>query len=122
MEAEDKAALVETLATDDDALSLLSEAMNFDFASKALDEPFTDEELAGISGTQSMRDRVVQLSGLKNPTPRDFITFSRRARPNNPSSAGPRKSPMGWKSGSPPGSAMASSSRPPTCPARTWIS
>ena len=37
MAAEDKAALVETLATDEDALSLLSEAMNFDFASKALD-------------------------------------------------------------------------------------
>ena len=42
-EAEDKMALIETLATDDDALSLLSEAMNFDFASKGIDEPFTDE-------------------------------------------------------------------------------
>jgi hypothetical protein len=65
-EAEDKAALVETLATDDDALSLLSEVMNFDFATKGLDEPFTDEELAGISGTQSMRDRVVQLSASES--------------------------------------------------------
>ena len=51
-------ALIETLATDEDALSLLSEAMNFDFASKGIDEPFTDEELANVSGTQSMRDRV----------------------------------------------------------------
>ena len=50
MEAEDKMALIETLATDEDALSLLSEAMNFDFASKGLDEPFTDAELDGISG------------------------------------------------------------------------
>ena len=91
MEAEDKAALVETLGTDDDALSLLSEAMNFDFASKGLDEPFTDEELASISGTQSMRDRVVQLSGLKNPTPTDFIKFSRRARPNKPFVGGPKE-------------------------------
>ncbi len=33
-EAEDKMALIETLATDEDALSLLSEAMNFDFASQ----------------------------------------------------------------------------------------
>ena len=64
--------------------------MNFDFASKGLDEPFTDEELANISGTQSMRDRVVQLSGLKNPTPKDFITFSRRARPNKPFVGGPK--------------------------------
>jgi FMN-dependent oxidoreductase (nitrilotriacetate monooxygenase family) len=91
MAAEDKAALIETLATDEDALSLLSEAMNFDFATKELDEPFTDEELASISGTQSMRDRVVQLSGLKNPTPKDFITFSRRARPNKPFVGGPKE-------------------------------
>jgi len=59
-EAEDKMALIETLATDDDALSLLSEAMNFDFASKGIDEPFTDDELENISGTQSMRDRVLK--------------------------------------------------------------
>ncbi len=57
-EAEDKMAYIETLATDEDALSLLSEAMNFDFARKGLDEPFTDEELDNISGTQSMRDRA----------------------------------------------------------------
>src|SRR6185312_2362 len=80
-EAEDKMALVETLATDEDALSLLSEAMNFDFASKGIDEPFTDEELANISGTQSMRDRVLRASGIANPTPRDFVKFSHRARP-----------------------------------------
>jgi FMN-dependent oxidoreductase (nitrilotriacetate monooxygenase family) len=90
-EAEDKMALIETLATDDDALSLLSEAMNFDFASKGLDEPFTDEELKNISGTQSMRDRVLRSSGLKNPTPRDFIKFSHRARPNKPFVGGPKE-------------------------------
>ena len=33
-EAEDKMALIEKLATDEDALSLLSEAMNFDFATQ----------------------------------------------------------------------------------------
>jgi hypothetical protein len=42
-----------------DQLSLLSEALHYDFARKGLDEPFTDEELAGIVGMQSMRDRVV---------------------------------------------------------------
>ena len=90
-EAEDKMALIETLATDEDALSLLSEAMNFDFASKGLDEPFTDEELANISGTQSMRDRVLRASGITNPTPRDFIKFSHRARPNKPFVGGPKE-------------------------------
>jgi FMN-dependent oxidoreductase (nitrilotriacetate monooxygenase family) len=91
MEAEDKLALTEKLATDDDALSLLSEAMNFDFAKKNLDEPFTDDELANISGTQSMRDRVVRASGIKNPTVRDFIKFSRRARVNKPFVGGPKE-------------------------------
>jgi len=90
-EAEDKMALIEKLATDEDALSLLSEAMNFDFASKELDEPFTDDELANISGTQSMRDRVLRASGIRNPTPRDFVRFSSRARPNQPIVGGPKE-------------------------------
>ena len=84
MEAEDKLALTEKLTNDIDALSLLSEAMNFDFATKGIDEPFTDDELDGISGTQSMRDRVLAVSGIKNPSPRDFVKFSSRARPNKP--------------------------------------
>ena len=83
-EAEDKMALNDRLFEEVDALSLLSEAMNFDFASKELDEPFTDEELASISGTQSMRDRVQEASGIRNPTVRDFMKFSGRARPRNP--------------------------------------
>jgi len=83
-EAEDKMALNEKLFEEVDALSLLSEALNFDFASKGMDEPFTDEELESISGTQSMRDRVLQMSGVKNPTVRDFVKFSSRARPRNP--------------------------------------
>ncbi len=90
-EAEDKMAYIETLATDEDALSLLSEAMNFDFARKGLDEPFTDEELDNISGTQSMRDRVQKASGIRNPTPQDFIKFSHRARPNKPFIGGPKE-------------------------------
>jgi FMN-dependent oxidoreductase (nitrilotriacetate monooxygenase family) len=90
-EAEDLAALTEKCTTDIDALSLLSEAMNFDFASKGLDEPFTDDELDNISGTQSMRDRVVAASGIRNPTPRDFIKYSHRARPNKPFVGGPKE-------------------------------
>ena len=58
--------------------------MNFDFASKGLDEPFTDAELDNISGMQSMRDLVQEASGMRNPTVRDFIKFSSRARPRNP--------------------------------------
>lgn len=61
-----------------DGLVLLSEVLNFDFASKAPDEPFTHEELANISGLQAIRDQVVHLSGKHNPTVRDFVNFSNR--------------------------------------------
>jgi FMN-dependent oxidoreductase (nitrilotriacetate monooxygenase family) len=77
-EAEDKLAIIEKLSRDIDRLSLLSEVLNFDFARKGLDEAFTDEELANISGIQAMRDRVVQQSGKRNPTVRDFIEVSGR--------------------------------------------
>jgi alkanesulfonate monooxygenase SsuD/methylene tetrahydromethanopterin reductase-like flavin-dependent oxidoreductase (luciferase family) len=90
-EAEDRAALIERLPLEIDALSLLSEALNFDFASKGMDEPFTDEELAGIQGLQAMRDRVVQVSGKRNPTVRDFITGSGRGRPRMDMVGGPKE-------------------------------
>lgn len=77
-EAEDKAAVIEALARPIDTLALLSEALNFDFASKGLDEPFTDEELASISGLQAIRDRVVKLSGKANPSVADFVHYSAR--------------------------------------------
>jgi alkanesulfonate monooxygenase SsuD/methylene tetrahydromethanopterin reductase-like flavin-dependent oxidoreductase (luciferase family) len=51
--------------------------LNYDFAKKPLDEPFSDEELAGLS-FQGFRDRVIRHSGRRNPTVRDFITVSGR--------------------------------------------
>ena len=77
-EAEDKAAFIDKLAAPVDSLALLSEVLNFDFASKQPDEPFSAEELASISGLQAIRDRVTQLSGKPNPTTRDFVQFSGR--------------------------------------------
>ena len=77
-EAEDKFAAVSALAKPIDALTLLSEVLNFDFASKPMDEPFTTDELQAISGLQAVRDRVVQLSGKPNPSVRDFVEFSGR--------------------------------------------
>ena len=63
-----------------DGLSLLSEALNFDFATKGMDEAFTREELDGMSGMQAMRDRVMRVTG-RNPTVRDFLEVTRRGRP-----------------------------------------
>ena len=77
-EAAEKKALIESLAKPVDALALLSEVLNYDFASKGMDDPFTDAELAGIKGLQAVRDRVVQASGKTNPTLGDFVTLSGR--------------------------------------------
>ena len=90
-EAEDKWAVIEKLPLEIDALSLLSEALNFDFARKGMDEAFSDAEMAEISGLQAIRDRVVQASGNKNPTARDFIHFSGRGRVHNPIVGGPKE-------------------------------
>jgi FMN-dependent oxidoreductase (nitrilotriacetate monooxygenase family) len=76
--AEDKRAMIDNLAKPIDTLALLSEVLNFDMASKGIDEAFTAGELASISGLQAIRDRVVNLSGKTNPTVRDFARFSGR--------------------------------------------
>src|SRR5215471_10599829 len=62
-EAEDKMAVIRELPLEIDQLSLLAEALNFDFAAKGLDEQLTHAELASISGIQTIRDRVLGLSG-----------------------------------------------------------
>jgi FMN-dependent oxidoreductase (nitrilotriacetate monooxygenase family) len=90
-EAEDKWAEIEKLPLEIDALSLLSEALNFDFARKGMDEPFTAEELAEMSGLQGIRDRVLAASGTKNPTVRDFIRISGRGRVHNAIVGGPKE-------------------------------
>jgi hypothetical protein len=55
----------------------LSEVLNWDLGSKPYDEPLTDDELAGLSW-HGFRDRVIMLSGKKNPSVRDFVEVSGR--------------------------------------------
>jgi alkanesulfonate monooxygenase SsuD/methylene tetrahydromethanopterin reductase-like flavin-dependent oxidoreductase (luciferase family) len=88
-EAEDKWAGIDKLPLEIDALSLLSEALNFDFARKGMDEPFTDAELAEMSGLQGIRDRVLAVN--RNPTVREFIKISGRGRVHNPIVGGPKE-------------------------------
>jgi FMN-dependent oxidoreductase (nitrilotriacetate monooxygenase family) len=90
MEAEDKMAVIEQGYREVDGLSLLSEALNFDFATKAMDEKFSDEELDGMSGMQAMRDRVMRVIG-RNPTVRDFLEVTRRGRPREAIVGGPKE-------------------------------
>jgi FMN-dependent oxidoreductase (nitrilotriacetate monooxygenase family) len=79
-EAVEKKAAYDELPKETDQLSLLSEALNFDFASKEMDEPFSDAELDGLQGLLAIRDGVLRRSGIKNPTVRDFIRVSGRGR------------------------------------------
>jgi FMN-dependent oxidoreductase (nitrilotriacetate monooxygenase family) len=89
--AEDRMALIERLPREIDALSLLAEAVNFDFSTKPLDEPLTDAELASFSGLQTIRDRAIQLSGKRNPSTRDLLDFSHRGRVDDALVGGPRE-------------------------------
>lgn len=75
--AMEKKAIIEATAKPIDALVLISEVTDYDFSKKPYDEPFTDEELADLSW-HGFRDRVVQFSGKKNPTVRDFVEVSGR--------------------------------------------
>ncbi len=76
--AEEEAALVESLALPVDGLALLSEVLNYDFATKPYDEPFEADELASISGLRGFVDKVVELSGNPRPSVRDFVEFTGR--------------------------------------------
>ena len=73
----EKKAIIEATARPIDALVLISEVTNYDFSKKGYDEPFTDEEL-DILSWHGFRERVVQYSGKKNPTVRDFVEVSGR--------------------------------------------
>jgi len=90
-EAEDKMAEIEAAYRDIDGLSLLSEALNFDFAKKQIDEPFSDAELASMNGMVAMRDRVMELSPTPNPTVRDFLQITQRGKPHDALVGGPKE-------------------------------
>jgi len=89
--AEDKMALLQTLPREIDALALLAEAVNFDFATKPLDEPLSDAELASFSGLQTIRDRAIEVSGKRNPSVRDVLQSSHRGTVDDAVVGGPRE-------------------------------
>jgi FMN-dependent oxidoreductase (nitrilotriacetate monooxygenase family) len=90
-EAEDKMAVIEKLPLEIDALSLLSEGLNFDFASKDIDQPLTTDELQGMQGMLGIRDGVLRTSGKTNPSARDFIAFSGRGQTADAIVGGPKE-------------------------------
>jgi FMN-dependent oxidoreductase (nitrilotriacetate monooxygenase family) len=90
-EAEDKMATIAKLPLEIDALSLLAEGLNFDFASKGMDEPLTTQELQGMQGMLGIRDGVLRRSGKPNPSARDFIAFSGRGQTDSAIVGGPKE-------------------------------
>lgn len=76
--AHEKLAVIERLAQPLDALVLLSEVFNYDFARHALDDPLSDEVLASMTGLRGFLDRVIEQSGRRHPTVRDFVHASGR--------------------------------------------
>ena len=90
-EAEDRMAVIQKLPLEIDALSLLAEGLNFDFAVKGMDEPLTTAELQGMQGMLGIRDGVLRTSGKTNPTARDFIAFSGRGQTQDAIVGGPKE-------------------------------
>lgn len=80
--AEEKRALAESLAMAEDSLTLISELTNFDFSSVPLDQPLDDAQMAKVGIHLGLKGRVIERSGKANPTPQDFITFSKRGTIN----------------------------------------
>ena len=80
--ADEKRALAESLAVPEDSLTLISEVTNFDFSSVPLNQPLSDAEMAKVGIHLGLKGRVVERSGKSNPTPQDFITFSKRGTIN----------------------------------------
>ena len=78
-EAEDRIARIDSLNRPLDGIVLLSEQIAFDFSTKELDEPCSDAELESINGVRAVRDRIVEASGKRNPTVRDFLEFSAKS-------------------------------------------
>ncbi len=83
-EAEDKLGQTMDLVREIDALVLLSEALNFDFAQCDPASALTDEQMASMQGMLAIRDIVVRLADTSNPTPLDFVRYSRHGQPQNP--------------------------------------
>lgn len=74
--------LVAGLSRPIDGLTMIGETSNIDFSGRPYEQPFTDEELAAMSW-QSLRDKVVQVSGKRNPSVKDFVEASGRGTLND---------------------------------------
>jgi hypothetical protein len=120
--AQEKRAVTEATARGVDALVLLSEVLNYDFAKKPLDEPFSDEVLAELS-FQGFRDRVIR---HREKRTRQCATSSlspaaARSRSTRCFAAAPSRLPIRWRNGLARRPATGSCWRPLACRARMMM-
>ena len=118
-EAEDKRALIEQAADRDRrAVAAVRGAQLRLRDARAWTSRSPTRSSPASPGCRRMRDRVLQVSGKREPDA--CATSSQFSRPRHartiPWSAARRKSPTSWRSGSSSAPATASSSRRPTCP------
>ena len=71
-----KKELIESLATTTDKLTLLSELLNFDFGTYAMNHKLTAEQLNSISGSRGLAEHFMRDN--KEPTVAEFIEASNR--------------------------------------------
>lgn len=81
-QAKEQRDLIASLSRPIDGLTMIGETLNIDFSGRPYDQPFTDAELAAVSW-QSLRDKVVQTSGKRNPSVKDFVEASGRGTLND---------------------------------------
>ncbi len=81
-QAKEKRDFIASMSRPIDGLTMIGETLNIDFSTRPYDQPFTDEELGAVSW-QSLRDKVIQVSGKKNPSVRDFVEASGRGTLND---------------------------------------
>jgi alkanesulfonate monooxygenase SsuD/methylene tetrahydromethanopterin reductase-like flavin-dependent oxidoreductase (luciferase family) len=75
--AQEKLALIESLADPVDKVTLLSELLNFDFSRPSLDQVMTDDDLDQISGSRGLAENIIE-GGDRYPTFGEFIENSAR--------------------------------------------
>ncbi len=120
--AEDKMALLETLPLEIDALALLSEGLNFDFAEKGMDEPLSDRNSRGFPA--SCRSATASSGRAARRTRRCATSSASTIAAGSParSSADQGRSPTGSRNCSWGARATGSSWVRRTCRGLTMIS
>jgi FMN-dependent oxidoreductase (nitrilotriacetate monooxygenase family) len=76
--AQQKRALIESLATPMDTLIMLGDRVNIDFSNVDIDAPLKDDELAKLSHWHKLTGRVAAEEGRPNPSLRDLLNLSGR--------------------------------------------